>query len=116
LSPRLKIGLARSNCTGDRLDDRTALRHTPVMSRHTGKKSTLKTLSIKVPASVSARVVKLARSRGATISAVVREAIEQYAPADKPSFAEAAKAWVGSVDGGPGDLATNPRHLKGFGK
>ena len=86
------------------------------MSRHTGKKSTLKTLSIKVPAAVSARVVRLARSRGATVSAVVRDAIEQYAPADKPSFAEAAKAWIGSLDGGPGDLATNPRHLKGFGK
>lgn len=85
------------------------------MSRHTRKK-TLKTLSIKVPAALSARVARLARARGATVSAVVRDAIEQYAPTDKPSFAEAAKAWVGSLDGGPGDLATNPRHLKGFGR
>lgn len=86
------------------------------MPRHTRKPSALKTLSIKVPASLSARVVKLAKSRKSTVSAVVREAIERYAPAEGVSFADAAREFIGCLDGGPGDLATNPRHLKGFGR
>ena len=86
------------------------------MARHTHKPSALKTLSVKVPASLSARVVKLARSRKSTVSAVVREAIERYAPAEGVSFADAAREFIGCLDGGPGDLATNPRHLKGFGR
>lgn len=85
------------------------------MSRHTHRPSGLKTLSIKVPASMSARVVKLARSRKSTVSAVVRDAIEQYAQAEV-SFGDAAREFVGCLDAGPGDLATNPKHLKGFGR
>lgn len=73
-------------------------------------------MSIKVPASMSARIARLARARKSTVSAVVREAIEHYAPGEGASFGEAARAWIGSVSGGPGDLATNPRHLKGFGR
>ena len=76
----------------------------------------MKTLSIKVPAALSARVVKLARSRKSTVSAVVREAIEGYAPDESASFGDAAREYIGCVDSGPGDLATNPRHLKGFGR
>lgn len=82
------------------------------MSRHTR----LKTLSIKVPASLSARVLKLAKSRKSTVSQVVREAIELYAPKQGVSFADAAHEYIGSLDGGPGDLSTNPRHMKGFGR
>jgi predicted DNA-binding protein len=86
------------------------------MKRHTGETTPcVKTLSIKVPAALSARVSKLAKARGSTVSEVVREALEQYAPRERLSFAAAARAYIGSVDGGPGDLATNPRHLKGFG-
>ena len=86
------------------------------MSRHTRRTSNLKTLSIKVPSSLSARVVKLARSRKSTVSAVVREALERYAPGEGTSFADAAREFIGCLDGGPGDLATHPRHLKGFGR
>jgi predicted DNA-binding protein len=86
------------------------------MARHTGRQTGLKTLSIKVPAALSARVVKLAKRRKSTVSAVVREAIERYAPDEGSSFADAAKAYIGCLDAGPGDLATNPKHLKGFGR
>lgn len=86
------------------------------MSRHTACTSGFKTLSVKVPASLSARVTKLARSRKSTVSSVVRAALEHYAPVDGPSFAEAASKYIGSLEGGRSDLATNPRHLKGFGK
>jgi predicted DNA-binding protein len=86
------------------------------MSRHTRKHSGLKTLSIKVPASLSARVVKLAKSRKSTVSAVVREAIELYAPHEGTSFADVAREFIGCLDGGPGDLSTNPKHMKGYGR
>ncbi|MDZ8226035.1 MULTISPECIES: DUF2281 domain-containing protein [unclassified Nostoc] len=32
------------------------------------------------------------------------------------SFLEAAKEFIGCVDGGPGDLATNKKYLEGFGR
>ena len=86
------------------------------MSRHTARTPRLKTLSVKVPAALSARVVQLARSRKSTVSAVVREAIEKYAPEEGSSFADAAREFIGSLNAGPGDLATNPKHLKGFGR
>jgi predicted transcriptional regulator len=86
------------------------------MSRHTRRASPLKTLSIKVPPALSARVSRLARARGSTVSAIVREALEQYAPQEAVSFATTARAYIGSVAGGRGDLATNPKHLIGFGK
>lgn len=86
------------------------------MSRHTSRPTALKTLSIKVPASLSARVVRLARSRKSTVSAVVREAIERYAPDEGTSFSDVAREFIGCLDGGPGDLATNPKHLKDFGR
>jgi predicted transcriptional regulator len=98
------------------LDPFVVKRHTRDMSRHTRRPSGLKTLSVKVPQALSARVVKLARSRSSTVSAVVREAIEQYAPEEGTSFAEAARDFIGCLDSGPGDLSTNQKHLKGFGR
>ena len=67
-------------------------------------------------AALSARVVKLARSRNSTVSAVVRDAIERYAPEEGLSFADAARDLIGSLNAGPGDLSTNPKHMKGFGR
>ena len=101
---------------GHALDPRTGARHTWNMARHTHRPSGLKTLSIKVPTALSARVTKLARSRNSTVSAVVREAIEHYAPDEGASFAETAREFVGCLDGGPTDLSTNPKHLKGYGR
>jgi hypothetical protein len=34
-------------------------------------------------------------------------------PPTAPSFYDAAQEYIGSVDGGPGDLATNKDYLKG---
>lgn len=36
-------------------------------------------------------------------------------PEEGQSFAELASAYIGAVDGGPGDLATNKKHLEGYG-
>jgi hypothetical protein len=84
--------------------------------RHTSKPPTaLKTLSIKVPRTVSVRIAQLARERGTTVSAVVRDALETYPGSRRDSFGELAKDYIGSLTGGPGDLATNPKHMKGYG-
>lgn len=38
------------------------------------------------------------------------------APVSKPSFLEEAGEFIGCLEGGPGDLATNQTHMEGFGK
>lgn len=35
---------------------------------------------------------------------------------NKSSFLEVASEFVGCLEGGPGDLATNKKHMEGFGK
>lgn len=35
-------------------------------------------------------------------------------PEEGQSFAKLASAYIGAVDGGPGDLATNKEHLQGW--
>jgi hypothetical protein len=78
--------------------------------------SQLKTLSIKVPRNISSLVARLAKERRTTVSAVVRDALEHYAAPARGSFAEAAREYIGCVSGGPGDLATNPKHMRDFGR
>lgn len=87
------------------------MRHTKHNKRRT------KTLSIKVPSVVNAKVVRLAKAQRTTVSAIVRDALERYTPgtSELPSFAERAAKYIG-VFSGPGDLSTNPKHLTGFGK
>lgn len=72
--------------------------------------SRLETMSIRVPASLRARLTKLAKNRKSTVSAIVREALERHAPLEPVSFAEAAREFVGCLDAGP------TRSLKGFGR
>ncbi len=85
--------------------------------RHTrNRKTGLRTISIKVPQETSARLVRLARERKSTVSAVVRDAIERYDAPLKGSFADVAGDLIGCISWGPGDLATNPKHLRGYGK
>jgi hypothetical protein len=83
----------------------------------------MKTLSLKLPPRLSARLERAARQRGQTKSALVRAALEQFlngtphAPiAPRPQSAlQLAGDLVGCGEG-PGDLSTNPAYLKGFGE
>jgi predicted DNA-binding protein len=77
-------------------------------------KTASKTLSIKVPAQLSARLSNLARRRRVPVSVVVREALEQIGEANTGSFGELAKEFCGRLSG-PADLSTNVEHLKGYG-
>lgn len=49
------------------------------------------------------------------MSAVVRDALERYAGPERGSFGEMAADFIGTLSGGPGDLATNAKHMKGYG-
>ena len=78
----------------------------------------MKSISLKLSADLHARLAQLSRKRNVAKSEVVRAALEAYlngTSAAEPSCAELAAELVGSLDG-PADLATNPKHLKGYGR
>ena len=72
--------------------------------------------TLKMPASLSARVRREARATNRTASAVMREAIERGLGEDKGmDMIEALKDVIGSASG-PGDLSTNKAYLKNYGR
>jgi hypothetical protein len=79
----------------------------------------MKTISLKLPGGLHAKLDRAARQRKQSKSDVVRAALEQFLngqPAPPAgSLLEAVKPWIGCV-AGPGDLSTNPKHLQDFGK
>ena len=79
----------------------------------------MKTLSIKVPEELDAKLTTIAASRGESKSNLIRTAIEQIVVANKTvnpdSCLDLMKDLVGCVDG-PQDLSYNKKHLKGYGK
>jgi len=79
----------------------------------------MKTISLKLPDPLHAKLERLAKSRNQTKSDVVREALEEMlngeVRAPQGSFLEAAQRWIGCAQG-PGDLSTNPKYMEGFGK
>lgn len=79
----------------------------------------MKTISLKVTDTLLRKLERAARERGQSKSAVVRSVLEQYlngaGAGASGSALEAARPWIGCVEG-PGDLATNPKYMEGFGK
>lgn len=79
----------------------------------------MKTISLKLPESLDAKLNRVAKQRGQSKSEVVREALEQFLNGQRTaapmSFLEAAGDLIGCVEG-PGDLSTNPKYMEGFGK
>lgn len=76
----------------------------------------MRPVSIKLPKHLEALLDELARARGVSRSAVVREALTAYAAAATVGSAtEAAAELVGSLEG-PRDLSTAAKHLRGFGE
>jgi len=75
----------------------------------------MRTVSFKLPKSLDEALDALARSRGESRSAVVREALEVLAKGRRRSVTALAGDLVGSVEG-PADLATNRKHMVGYGK
>ena len=78
----------------------------------------MRTLTFKVLETLGGRIEEAARKRAESKSALVRRAVERLLARESPlpgSFAELAADFAGSVEG-PGDLSTNPRRMKGYGR
>jgi predicted transcriptional regulator len=76
----------------------------------------MKPISIKLTKKLEDLLDELARARGLSRSAVVREALEAYAAGSGNRTATtAAGDLVGSLQG-PRDLSTAPKHMRGFGE
>ncbi len=77
------------------------------------------TISLKIPDELVSRLDVLARARETSRSALFREALEEKlqtaARKSPPSLYERSADLCGSGASGAGDLASNPRHLDGFG-
>jgi predicted transcriptional regulator len=79
----------------------------------------MKTVSLRLPEAVADRLAAVARKRGLSKSAVLREILDasladgNAAPAG--SALEAAGDLVGCL-AGPPDLATNKRYMEGYGR
>jgi len=76
----------------------------------------MKTLSLKLPPSLSVKLERAAKQRNQSKSEVARAALEQFLSGERPlSALELAGDLVGCGEG-PGDLSTNPKHMEGFGE
>ena len=80
----------------------------------------MRTISLKLPDSLLARLEKESRLRRTNKSALVRTALErELSPKKakrKPSCFDLARDLAGSIKGLPKDIATNPKYMEGFGK
>ena len=77
------------------------------------------TISIKIPDDLASRLDAVARAENTSRSALFRQALtdklKNSARRTKPSLYELSADLCGSGESGVGDLASNPKHLKGFG-
>ncbi len=79
----------------------------------------MKTVSLKLPRSLDAKLTTVARRRRASKSAVVRDALEAFFASDGRlrgvSVLDLAGDLAGCVEG-PRDLSTNKKYMRGFGR
>ncbi len=79
----------------------------------------MKTISLKLTESLDEKLAAVAAKRGASKSALVREALKTYIQNEKSSrpgsCLELAKDLFGSVEGPP-DLSFHKKYMKGFGR
>lgn len=78
-------------------------------------------LTCKLPHALDSRLADLARRRGVPKSVLVREAIEakiaeEAAAPRAANLIEALGDSVGSIASGKRDLASNKKHLQGYGR
>lgn len=82
--------------------------------------SGVQTITCKIPPSLNAKLEAVANKRGLSKSDVVREALETQLPEQQRKAGLSAhdlmKHACGVVDSGHKDLATNPKHMKDFGR
>ena len=79
----------------------------------------MKTLSLKLPDALEARLTDRASETGRTKSELVREALVDFFGKENGDGAgscfDLARDLAGCVEG-PRDLSSNPKHLRGYGR
>jgi hypothetical protein len=78
----------------------------------------VRTISLKLPDDIDARLEAHARDLGRTKSDITREALSRFLegqPAAGVSCLDLVRDLVGTVRG-PRDLASNKKHLRGYGR
>ena len=79
----------------------------------------MRTVTLRIPTALAARVSATARAKKITKSALIREALEAFLEgngAPQPGSAlELVADLVGCFEG-PGDLSFNRKHMEGFGR
>ncbi len=79
----------------------------------------MKSISLKIPDELDAKISHACNERGAAKSDVIRDALEAYFAGQmngtRTTCVDLAGNLVGSVSG-PTDLATNPKHMRGYGR
>jgi len=93
----------------------------PVVPSGIGYYLNVDTLTIKVPPQLAAALAEASAQEHSSKSELVRRALEAYLQQrrSRSSFVSAldrAGDLVGCFEGGPDDLASNPEHLRSFGR
>jgi predicted transcriptional regulator len=79
----------------------------------------MRTITLKLPDGLAARVSAAVRRRGVSTSALIREALEDRLASERRNRAGSCLDLAGDLAGvldGPADLSSNARHLKGYGR
>ena len=79
----------------------------------------MRTITLKLPDGLAARVSAAVRRRGVSTSALVREALEYRLAREKRDRAGSCLDLAGDLAGvveGPADLSSSGRHRKGYGR
>jgi hypothetical protein len=79
----------------------------------------VKTLVLRIPDELEIQLEVLASRRGKTKSAIAREVLSRGVrrrPADDLSVFDLMRDQIGIIETAVGDLASNPKHLEGFGR
>lgn len=83
----------------------------------------MKTITVKLPDFLNASLDAAAASRKQTKSAIVRDLLLEAMPAHskpqkkaRPSLHERLQKYCGAGPAGVKDLASNPKHLDGYGR
>lgn len=81
----------------------------------------MKTVTVKLPDELAVRLEKRAKRLGVSKSSILRDSVEKAlleggVVEEEPSAYDLMKDGCGCVDSGFTDLATNPKHMEGFGR
>ena len=79
----------------------------------------MRTITLKLPAGLAARVSAAVKRRAVSTSALVREALDARLASDEDAGAGSCLDLAGDLRGslsGPADLSSNPKRLKGYGR